>query len=123
MAPAPFPQSNHSTEARAKLMTEAKIDQALLGLAGVSKRYAFNGEGYYVRARLFAFNEPGGLVMRLPERLRAAALARPGGRAWTMPRTSIRREWIFVPFGDEQDEEIGELAKAACEFVAGAQAP
>ncbi|HEY8623001.1 MAG TPA: hypothetical protein VIM74_03975, partial [Casimicrobiaceae bacterium] len=64
-------------------MTEAKIDQALLGLAGVSKRYAFNGEGYYVRARLFAFNEPGGIVMRLPEPLRAAALARLGARTWT----------------------------------------
>lgn len=87
-------------------MTDAEIEALALTLPDVSKRYAFNGEGFYVRARLFAFfeparpDEPGGLVLRLPDEARAEALQGEGARLWTMPRTSERREWVFVPAGD-----------------------
>ncbi len=109
-------------------MNEADLDAALLARPGVSKRYAFNGEGYYVRARLFAFLEPGepaGIVMRIPEPERSLAVARDGAHAFTMPRTSIRHDWIFVPFGapvaDAVDPEMLTWAIRACEHVAAVE--
>lgn len=84
-------------------MTEAEIEALVLRLPDVSKRYAFNGDGFYARARLFAFFEPdrpgesGGLVLWLPAEARAEVLEIDGARLWTMPRTSERREWVFVP--------------------------
>ncbi len=106
-------------------MTETEFDAALLAQPGVSKRYAFNGEGYYVRARLFAFLEPGelaGIVMRIPEPERSLAVEREGAHAFTMPRTSIRHDWIFVPFGEPiagaVDSEMLAWALRSCEHVA-----
>ena len=95
------------------------VEQAVLGLAGVSRRYAFNGDGYYVRARLFAFIEPGGIVMRPPEPQRTSALARQGARTWTMPRTSLRHDWVYVPFGEAPAEELIGWLAAARDHVAG----
>ncbi len=111
-------------------MTETELDAAIIALPGVSKRYAFNGDGYYVHARLFAFIEPGvpgearnqaGIVMRIPEPQRSAALEREGARTFTLPRTSIRHDWIFVPFGpsgEDADEEVLTWAALAREHVA-----
>ncbi len=106
-------------------MTEAEFDAAMLALPGVSRRYAFNGEGYYVRARLFAFleqGEPAGIVMRIPEPDRSRAVEREKAHTFTMPRTSVRHDWIFVPFGpsgaDAVDSEMLDWARRSCEHVA-----
>jgi hypothetical protein len=98
-------------------MTDAELEQFALALPGVEKRYAFNGEGFYVRARLFAFLEPGGIVARLPEDERQAALQVEGARLWTMPRTSERREWVFVPTENLSADELSAWLAASAAMV------
>ena len=104
-------------------MTDAEIEALALGMPDVSKRYAFNGEGFYVRARLFAFfeparaAEPGGLVLWLPEESRTDALQIEGSRLWTMPRSSQRREWVFVPAEDLDAAQLGRALAAAREHA------
>jgi hypothetical protein len=104
-------------------MTDAEIEALALGLPDVSKRYAFNGEGFYVRARLFAFfeparpAEPGGLVLRLPDEPRAEVLQVAGSRLWTMPRTSERRTWVFVPAESLDAETLARWLASACEHA------
>jgi hypothetical protein len=102
-------------------MTDAELEQLALALPGVEKRYAFNGDGFYVRARLFAFLEPGGVVVRLPETERQAALQVEGARLWTMPRTSERREWVFVPTEDVSADDLSPWLAASAALVAGSK--
>jgi TfoX/Sxy family transcriptional regulator of competence genes len=73
---------------------------ALLGLDGVTTRRMFGCDGFFTRAKLFAFLTDTALVTKVPEAERARVLEAKGARPFRVSARVRFGRWIEVPLRD-----------------------
>ena len=87
-------------------------------LPGAEFRRKFNGVSFFVGAKVFAFLNRDGVVMKLPMGRVEALLEERESRRLTMEKR-VMREWIVVVFPPGALGSEVELLREAMRFVAG----
>jgi len=89
------------------------IRELLAGLPGVRPRRLFGTEAFFAGSVMFAFAQLEGLVLRLPDEAREAALASGRARAFLGPLPEGLSGWVVVPADAEAEPLVREAWTAA----------
>lgn len=89
------------------------IRELLAGLPGVRPRRLFGSEAFFAGPVMFAFAQADGLVLRLPDATREAALASGRARPFLGPLPEGLSGWVVVPAEAEAEPLVREAWSAA----------
>lgn len=89
------------------------IRELLADLPGVRPRRLFGSEAFFAGPVMFAFAQAEGLVLRLPDGARDAALASGRARPFLGPLPEGLSGWVVVPAAAEAEPLVREAWSAA----------